>query len=94
MPLPSEGTASSVFVNATRIDDAARAGLSNFGAFVSLGSTAIRCAAFELEGEPFNGSNFSFENRGGNACGCPVADEKCVAVSAGLEPPAPVAPIE
>jgi len=68
-----------------------RAGISNFGAFVSVASTSLRCHGFEIEGEPFTPYEttfqFTFEDRGHNACGCPTASAECVAVSAGLEPP-------
>jgi hypothetical protein len=87
-----EGVPTNVFLDASAIEDSARAGLSNFGALVSVGATAIRCAAFELEGEKWDGSEFRFEDRGGNACGCPTADHVCEAVSAGLEPPEPIPP--
>jgi hypothetical protein len=89
-----EGVPTNVFLDASTIEDSARAGLSNFGAFVSLGATAVRCAAFELEGEKWDGSEFRFEDRGGNACGCPTADQVCEAVSAGLEPPEPIPPLQ
>jgi hypothetical protein len=89
-----EGVPTSVLLDASAIEDSARAGLSNFGAFVSLGATTVRCAAFELEGEKWSGSEFRFEDRGGNACGCPTADQVCEAVSAGLEPPEPIPPVE
>ncbi len=73
-----------------RIDDSDRAGLSNFGASVSLGATRIGCAAFALAGEPLDGQDFHYEDRGDNLCGCPSADGDCKAVSAGLSPPEPV----
>jgi Right handed beta helix region len=83
----TQGSPTNVFVSATRIDDSARAGLSNFGGHVSLGSSAIRCADFNLAGEPFGGADFTFEDAGHNACGCPDADGICKVLSAGLEPP-------
>jgi len=46
----------------------------------------VQCASFDLEGEA-QGQAFTFEDRGGNRCGCPVADAECIAVSPGLEPP-------
>jgi hypothetical protein len=70
-----------------RIEASARAGLSNFGALVKLATTEIECAAFELEGEPYEGANFVFEDLGNNVCGCPTADRECLSVTAGLEPP-------
>ncbi len=82
----------SATITGALIADSPRAGLASFGAFVSLGSTRIQCAGYELEGEPFGGQDFVFEDRGGNGCGCPTADGVCVAESAGLAPPEPATP--
>ena len=79
----------SATITGTLIADSARAGLSNFGAIVSLGSTRIQCAGYELEGEAYEDQDFVFEDRGDNGCGCPIADGKCAAVGAGLAPPEP-----
>ena len=76
------------------IGDSTRAGLANFGAAVSLRSTHLQCAGYELEGEPFDGLDFHFDDQGGNGCGCPEAKGTCVVESAGLEPPAPAAPTQ
>jgi hypothetical protein len=76
------------------VANSARAGLASFGASVSLGSTRIQCAGYELEGEPLEGQDFVFEDLGGNGCGCPTADDVCVVQSAWLEPPEPVGPFE
>ena len=51
-------------------------------------SLADCCAAFDIEGEPLGATGFVFDDAGNNRCGCPGADRSCVAVSAGLEPPA------
>src|SRR5262249_51855213 len=75
-----------------RIEESARAGLSNFGSFVALRSTAIECTAFDIEGEEVQGVAFSFDNQGENVCGCPDAQDKCKVVSAGLDPPKPLQP--
>lgn len=77
-------------IEATLIEDSARAGLANFGGFVSVGNSALRCNEIDLDGELFSGNDFQFEDRGGNACGCPTPDGDCAAVSAALLPPEPV----
>lgn len=83
-----------LWVGDTLIEDSARAGLSNFGSFASLGDLQIECAAaFDLEGESFLGQNFSFVDRGGNQCGCPQANGSCEAVSVGFAPPEAIDPI-
>jgi hypothetical protein len=85
-----------VWVGDTRIHSNSRAGLSNFGSFVDIGSSRLTCNAFDLEGEPYPTptENFLFNDRGGNKCGCPLADGDCEAVSANFAPPAPIGVIE
>ncbi len=78
---------SHVVLDNTKIKNSFRAGVANMGSFVELFDVEIRCAPFELNGENLGEFNFSFTDGGGNLCGCPVADEKCVAVSASLAAP-------
>jgi hypothetical protein len=69
-------------------EDNARSGLGNWGGSVTLGTTALRCNGFELDGEiGVSMAPFDFENAGGNGCGCPDATGECVAQSQGLAPP-------
>jgi hypothetical protein len=81
-------------VHFTLIADSARAGISNFGGLAAIAGSTIRCAAFDLEGEEYNGHAFAFDDGGGNTCGCPTADQPCLAVTASIEPPEPLAPTE
>src|SRR5262245_35799923 len=77
--------------------DSARAGLSNFGSVVAMQDNTFQCAAFELEGEPYLGFDFTFANNGGNTCGCPDLGEAlgdCTAETVGLEAPEPIGAIE
>jgi hypothetical protein len=74
----------------SRIETSARAGIVSFGAFVSLGSTAIECNTIALDGEHLTVSQFSFENRGNNGCGCSGASEECQVVSTMLDAPTPI----
>jgi hypothetical protein len=74
------------------IDDSAHAGVASFGALVTLDATHIRCAAFHFTGDPFDGQQFIFEDRGDNRCGCPNADGPCKATGAGVAPPEALAP--
>lgn len=70
-----------------------RAGLSNFGAGVTVVGSIIRCSkAFDLAAENFAGGTFSFPNSYGTICGCPEAASECVAVTAGLGPPPALGP--
>jgi len=77
----------SVDVTSSRIEDNARAGVGNFDAHVGLGTSALSCNAFDLDGEMFFGVPFSFADLGGNGCGCPEPAGACVARSSGLAPP-------
>jgi hypothetical protein len=87
-------TPTTVVATADQIDDSERAGISNFGAFVAIGDTAIRCAAFGLSGEHAQAQGFAFEDRGNTSCGCPEADGVCKVQSVGLEPPDRLEPVQ
>jgi hypothetical protein len=78
---------SAATVRQSLASDSARAGLSSFGADVALGSTLLRCSAFPLASEHYEGAASTIEDLGNNGCGCPDADETCTAISASLEPP-------
>jgi hypothetical protein len=67
-------------------EDNARLGLGNFGGHISLHGTALLCNAIDLAGESYI-RPFTFENPGGNACGCGEATAACAVMSAGLTPP-------
>jgi len=77
-------------VTSSSIIDNNRAGLACFGGQVALAGSWISCNAFDLEGEVGSDQPFVFEDRGRNFCGCPEPTKACSAVSAGLEPPAPI----
>jgi Protein of unknown function (DUF1565) len=86
----SDATSASVSITDSVSRDNARAGLSNFGSMVSIAGSALTCNAFELAGEAQFGRDFSFDDLGGNSCGCPTATAACKAISAGLAPPEPL----
>jgi hypothetical protein len=65
----------------------ARAGISAFGATVSVGGTTLECNAIALDGEIFEMREFSFNNSGGNRCGCGDARAECQVLSSNLTPP-------
>jgi hypothetical protein len=74
-------------VNGVLAENAARAALSNFGAHVELTNSTFRCSTLDLNGEVFNGVDFSFIDHGGNQCGCPEVADQCAVVSAGISGP-------
>jgi len=61
--------------------------LSPLSASLALGMTMVECNPIALNGEELDGSDFVFEDRGGNACGCADASDSCMVLSANLEPP-------
>jgi hypothetical protein len=74
----------------TMVTESARAGLSSFGADVSLEALSLICNDIALDGEPHLGQDFVFVDLGDNLCGCPAATDTCKVVSTGLTPPEPL----
>jgi hypothetical protein len=81
-------------VKNTRIEASTRAGVSAFGAAVGIESSELLCQAFDLDAETYDSQPAELQDLGGNRCSCQEQDEPCAAVSANLEPPAPLDPIE
>lgn len=73
-------------VSGLRVESVARAALSNFGAKVAMRSTVLECNGIDLNGEA-SGKAFSFDNSGGNVCGCHGATSACQVQSTALTPP-------
>ncbi len=78
-------------VRATRLEAAARAGISSFGASVSLESSLLLCNPIALNGETYQGFSASFEDLGGNQCTCAGDEPPCKVLSSSIQPPAPLA---
>ncbi len=57
-------------VEQVAIEDNARAGLSNFGAHVTVQGSRLTCNAFDLNGEGTDRGEFAYDDLGGNYCGC------------------------
>jgi hypothetical protein len=72
------------------VESSERAGITNFGASVTLSGTALECNPIQIDAESWNGVDPAFEDLGGNACGCQDAGADCTLLSATLEPPAPL----
>jgi len=83
----SDQSPATAIVSDTLVDQSSRGGVASFGSALSLGKTAIRCAAFALQGESAGGSSYTFDDLGGNRCGCPDPADTCHVVSNGLEAP-------
>ncbi|MBW2458524.1 MAG: right-handed parallel beta-helix repeat-containing protein [Deltaproteobacteria bacterium] len=80
----------STYLIDSRIENAARAGILAFGATVSVGSTVLDCNPIHLDGEVYQGADFTFEDRGANRCGCGDAQATCHVVSSNLTAPEPL----
>ena len=78
-------------ITGSAIEASARAGISNFGGFVEIGTTALQCNPIHLDGETYEGVPAGFDDTGGNACGCAPESVACELQSSGLTPPEPVA---
>jgi hypothetical protein len=69
------------------IESVPRAGISNFGATVSLRDTLLECNAIQLDGEPIEGNPFHFSDEGNNDCGCADSREPCKVLTTNIQPP-------
>ena len=80
-PLPA-----SLSLQGSAVESNARAGVANFGAAAAIADTRFDCNAIDLDGEIFI-TPFSFEDLGGNQCGCGAEPAPCQVASSSLEPP-------
>ncbi len=83
-------TSAALTVRNSRLEAAARAGISSFGAQVSLQSSMLLCHPIALNGETFHGFTASFEDLGGNQCTCQGSDPTCKVLSSSIAPPTPL----
>jgi hypothetical protein len=87
----------SIQLRGCRLQANIRAGAASFGTAVALAQTLFDCNTIHLNGEqdyelsgfPIS-LPFSFDDEGGNVCGCGEEATECVVLSAGLAPPPPV----
>jgi hypothetical protein len=84
--ISATGQPSHVTLDASRIETSARAGISCFGGSATIGSTVFECDPIQMDSETFI-VPASFEDRGGNACGCHGTSTVCATQSASLSPP-------
>jgi len=79
----------SASVDQSLIEANARAGMSNFGGALEISNSALQCNAVDLNGELWEGTEFAFNDRGGNRCGCNDSERICRVLSTSLTPPDP-----
>jgi hypothetical protein len=70
-----------------RIDAPSRAGVSAFGATVTLTDCELSCAPLWLNAEPWLGLESSISDGGGNGCSCNGETAQCQVSSTQLSPP-------
>jgi len=72
------------------LENNARVGIGNWGATVATQSSRLDCNPIDLNGEAHLGYDYSFEDLGGNVCGCGSEQRECAVLSAELAPPDPL----
>ncbi len=78
-------------ITSSRVATSARAGISNFGASITLTSTSLECNAIDLDGEAFGAAPYAYDlGGGGDVCGCAPASQHCQVLSTMLTAPAPI----
>ena len=75
-----------------RVEGSGRAGVSSFGGVVALERCQLECNQIALSAQDLGTSPATFEDRGGNDCGCAGTQSPCVAENAALQPPQPIPP--
>jgi len=79
------------FVDVTRatVERSARAAMATFAAPMAVRETLFDCNPIDMNGEEDDGEPFTFEDLGGNRCGCDVEGNEwqCQVLSTGLTPP-------
>jgi len=84
----AQGGSAEVSITSSRVVESARAGVGNFGSTLSLGGSLIECNTIALDGED-GIVPYTFNDLGGNACGCPGSGA-CKVLSSSLSPPEPL----
>jgi len=76
-------------ISGSRFEKNARAGVSGFGAEVTLEASAFDCNGFDLDGEVEQDQPPSFLDEGGNRCGCGADELACQVRTQHIAPPEP-----
>ncbi len=82
---PSEQGAGSLSATDVLLANNARAGINNVASTVAFETTSFECNQYDLNGV----DTFSFDDRGGNTCGCAEVQQPCTIESLSLLPPVP-----
>jgi hypothetical protein len=76
-----------IAVSRMYIEGAARAGIANFSGAIDLVDTVLECNAIDINGETVTATSFSYNDAGGNVCGCGDQSQECRILSSMLAPP-------
>ena len=79
----------SLQARSVRVEGNARAGFASFEGLVHMTDCRFECNTIDLNGESVT-IDFSFEDGGGNTCGCDGESLPCKVLSSGLQPPAAI----
>jgi hypothetical protein len=69
------------------IESVPRAGVSCFGADIVMRGTLLDCNEIDLDGEVIEDHDFTFDDAGGNHCGCGDERRDCKVLTTNLAPP-------
>jgi hypothetical protein len=65
----------------------ARAAVSAFGSRITIADSVLECNPIDLDGETVPSGTYSFQDLGGNVCGCDGVEEICQVLSSDVAPP-------
>jgi hypothetical protein len=96
---------STISVSTGWVVSSERAGIAAIGSLIKLKNTLVQCSAFDLENETVQANDYgpgrpltiqfgTYDNLGGDFCGCPIAVGTCVSQSAGGPSPPPAIPAQ
>jgi hypothetical protein len=81
------GLPTRIDITATRVDQSARAGVSSFSSLVTLHGVALECNTLSLASQKIGSTAASFEDSGGNVCGCQGEEVTCKTSTDAIEVP-------
>jgi len=89
MPWINSSHSSALQVVDSIVESSQRVGIGNWGSQATIDGSLLSCNTIDLNGEPYQLLEFSFEDLGGNHCLCGDEIESCKTVSSELVPPEP-----
>jgi hypothetical protein len=89
MAVISFGPVASASFEGGRIEASSRAGISNFGAQVTVTDATLECNPIHFAAQNVDTIAFGFADGGGNHCGCSDTKEECSLQLTELQAPEP-----